>query len=178
MNIFVLDRNPKIAASMMCDKHVVKMILESAQMLSAVLDWQYDYINCAKGEPGDGGVIKQFGLPGYPKAHAKHPCTLWARKSKRNAMWLVEHMRALCFEYTARYGKFHKQDGLPMVYEAQLQYCVFEEKDQTEFVQAITNTDLHRDDPVEAYIEYYIQEKAHFAKWRSGLVPEWFSNAA
>lgn len=175
MNIFVLDRDPKVAAFMMCDKHVVKMILESAQMLSAVLDCQYD--DKHRGESND-PVIKTFGMPGYPKAHAKHPCTLWARKSKRNAMWLVEHMRALCFEYTARYGKFHKQDGLPMVYEAQLQYCVFEEKDQTEFVQAITNTDLHRDDPVEAYRQYYIQEKAHFAKWRSGLVPEWFSNAA
>ena len=178
MNIFVLDRNPKKAAAMMCDKHVVKMILESAQMLSAVLDWQYDYIRFSNEEPGCGQVIRRFNLPGYPKAHAKHPCTLWCRESKRNSLWLVEHMRALCYEYTARYGKFHKQHTLPMIYEAQLQYCVFEKKDQTEFVQAITNTDLQRDDPVEAYRQYYIQEKAHFAKWRSGNIPEWFSNAA
>ena len=74
MNIFVLDRNPSKAAHMMCDKHVVKMIIESAQMLSAVLDCQYR----SDRRGGDGPVIEQYGLPGYPKAHAKHPCTLWA----------------------------------------------------------------------------------------------------
>ncbi len=170
MNIFVLDRDPKTAAHMMCDKHVVKMILESAQMLSAVLDHQYK----KEHRGGDGPVIEQFGLPGYPKAHAKHPCTLWARASKQNAMWLVRHMRALCFEYTARYGKIHKQDALPMVYEAQLEHCEFELPCQTEFVQAITNTDLHRDDPVEGYREYYRKEKAHFCTWKHGDVPQWF----
>ena len=175
MNIFVLDRDPSKAAHMMCDKHVVKMILESAQMLSAVLDYQYR--SDRKGESND-PVIKTYGLPGYPRAHAKHPCTLWARDSKENAMWLVKHMRALCFEYTRRYGKFHKQDALPMVYEAQLEYCQFELPCQTEFVQAITNTDLHRDDPVEAYREYYRKEKAHFCTWKHGEVPEWFDDAA
>ena len=169
MNIFVLDRDPKIAAYMMCDKHVVKMILESAQMLSAVLDCQYK--DERRGDT-DEPVIKTFGLPGYPKAHAKHPCTLWARASKQNAMWLVRHMRALCFEYTRRYGKFHKQDALPMIYEAQLEYCQFELPCQTEFVQAITNTDLHRDDPVEANREYYRKEKAHFCTWKHSEVPE------
>ena len=34
MNIFILDNDPVIAAQMQCDKHVVKMIVESAQMLS------------------------------------------------------------------------------------------------------------------------------------------------
>ena len=173
MNIFVLDRNPKIAAYMMCDKHVVKMILESAQMLSAVLDCQYKDEYKGSDKP----VIEQFGLPGYPKAHAKHPCALWARQSKQNAMWLVQHMRALCLEYTKRYNKFHKQDVLPLVYEAQLEYCEFDSKKQTEFVQAITNTDLHGDDPVEAYREYYRKEKAHFCTWKHGVIPEWFDYA-
>ena len=173
MNIFVLDRNPRTAAYMMCDKHVVKMILESAQMLSAVIDYQYK----DEHRGGDGPVIEQYGLPGYPKDHAKHPCTLWARQSKQNAMWLVQHMRALCLEYTKRYNKFHKQDGLPLVYEAQLEYCEFDSKKQTEFVQAITNTDLHRDDPVEAYREYYRKEKAHFCTWKHGVIPEWFDYA-
>lgn len=175
MNIFVLDRDPKVAAFMMCDKHVVKMILESAQMLSAVLDCQYD--DKHRGESND-PVIKTFGLPGYPKAHAKHPCTLWARESKQNSMWLIRHMRALCTEYTKRYNKFHSMDGLPMMYEAQLQYCTFLYNKQTEFVQAITNTELRRDDPVEGYREYYRVEKAHFCTWKHGMIPEWFTNAA
>ena len=32
MNIFVLDKDPIISAQMQCDKHIVKMPLESAQM--------------------------------------------------------------------------------------------------------------------------------------------------
>ena len=74
-------------------------------------------------------------MPGYPKAHAKHPCTLWARQSKQNSMWLIRHMRALCTQYTKRYNKFHSMDGLPIMYEAQLQYCTFLYNKQTEFVQ-------------------------------------------
>tara|TARA_R110002020_G_scaffold32907_2_gene100751 strand:- start:8797 stop:9324 length:528 start_codon:yes stop_codon:yes gene_type:complete len=172
MNIFVLDRNPRTAAYMMCDKHVVKMILESAQMLSAVIDYQYK----DEHRGGDGPVIEQYGLPGYPKAHAKHPCTLWARASKQNSKWLVQHMRALCLEYFIRYQKFHKMDGYPLIYDAQLEHCEFEQPCQTEFVQAITNTDHHREDPVEAYREYYRKEKAHFCTWKHGDIPEWFSN--
>ncbi len=34
MNIFVLDEDPVISAQMMCDKHIPKMIVEAAQMLS------------------------------------------------------------------------------------------------------------------------------------------------
>ena len=76
------------------------------------------------------------------------------------------------------YIEFHKMDGYPSIYEAQLEYCVFPFKEQTEFVQAITNTDLHRDDPVEGYREYYRKEKAHFCTWKHGDIPEWFNNAA
>ena len=36
MNIFALAKSPEVSAQMACDKHVVKMILESAQMLCAV----------------------------------------------------------------------------------------------------------------------------------------------
>ena len=107
--------------------------------LSAVLDYQYR--SDRKGESND-PVIKTYGLPGYPRAHAKHPCTLWARDSKENAMWLVKHMRALCLQYFYRYQKFHKMDGYPLIYEAQLENCVFPFNEQTEFVQAITNTCL------------------------------------
>ena len=91
-------------------------------------------------------------------------------------MWLVKHMRALCFEYFKRYNKFHKFDAYPLMYEAQLKYCEFEQPCATEFVQAITNKELHRDDPVEAYREYYRKEKAHFCTWKHGDIPEWFSN--
>jgi hypothetical protein len=92
MNIFYLDRDPVIAAQMMCDKHVVKMILESAQMLSTahrVLDGD-EYAN-------------KMGL--YKLAHKNHPSTIWVRTSSENYRWLFNHYDALMQEYTYRYDK-------------------------------------------------------------------------
>ena len=99
MNIFYLDRDPQIAAQMMCDKHVVKMILESAQMLSTahrVLD-------------GDEYADKN-GL--YKKAHVNHPSSEWVRCSYQQYKWLYDHMVALMEEYTYRYGKHHATERL------------------------------------------------------------------
>ena len=99
MNIFYLDRDPVIAAQMMCDKHVVKMILESAQMLSTahrVLD-------------GDEYADRK-GL--YKLAHKNHPSTIWVRSSLENYTWLYDHMVALMAEYTYRYGKHHATERL------------------------------------------------------------------
>ena len=73
MNIFYLDSDPYVAAKMHCDKHVVKMILESAQMLSTahrVLD-------------GD-EYADERGL--YKMAHKNHPSTIWVRTSTDNYM--------------------------------------------------------------------------------------------
>ena len=99
MNIFYLDRHPIKAAQMMCDKHVVKMILESAQMLSTahrVLD-------------GD-EYADEVGL--YKMAHKNHPSTIWVRSSLENYTWLYDHMVALMVEYTYRYGKHHATERL------------------------------------------------------------------
>ena len=87
MNIFAVDTDPKIAAQQLCDKHVVKMILESAQMLCAVFP---------KGDAP------------YKRAFYNHPCTKWARESEENYEWLLSHAYAMCQEYTRRYGKVHK----------------------------------------------------------------------
>ena len=89
MNIFYLDSCPRAAAVQQCDKHVVKMILESAQMLSTAHHafWQHD-------------------VP-YKPSHRNHPSTIWARECTSNYRWLYDHMMALGDEYTRRYGKTH-----------------------------------------------------------------------
>ena len=92
MNIFVLDKDPYVAAENMCDKHVVKMIIESAQILSAVVDVRSGSF-----------LTEEYDLPKYPKAHVKHPCTIWAMKSRSNAIWVINHLEALSKEYTKRY---------------------------------------------------------------------------
>ena len=72
MNIFVLHKDPKIAAQMACDKHVIKMILETAQMLCTA------------------ARTKGAWAP-YKQTHKKHPCTLWAAATKANWVWLTTH---------------------------------------------------------------------------------------
>ncbi|NDH49048.1 MAG: hypothetical protein EBY41_00605 [Proteobacteria bacterium] len=172
MNIFVLDENPKTAASMMCDKHVVKMIIESGQMLSACLD--VNYLDEHRGND-DLRPSERLGLPQYPKAHVKHPCTMWVIESSANFNWLVRHMRALCLEYTRRYGKIHKLESTLMIYEAQKQYCKFAKDRRTPFKIAIKNTELHKPTVVSSYRNYYNMEKYTFAKWKLGNTPNWFS---
>ena len=165
MNIFCLDRDPYVSAEMMCDKHIVKMIIETCQILSAVVD-RYYYETCSKDE----------NLPQYPKAHKKHPSTLWAKESRDNTRWLIKHLHGLVHEYTKRYDKKHKMDSYYKKYIELVEKCSFPKKDMTEFVQAITNKDLHRDDPIDGYREYYNKEKSKFAKWKLGNVPYWFKN--
>lgn len=168
MNIFVLDNNPKVAAAMMCDKHVVKMIIETCQILSMVMDTNY------KPQFGSTPSI-QLGCPQYPKAHLKHPSTLWTMKSRGNYRWLVKHLRALCSEYRKRYNKVHKLEGLTMVYEGQEQHLEFESNKLQKFCIAITNKDLHHKDPITAYRNYYNMEKSRFAKWKLGNIPAWYT---
>ena len=93
MNIFYLDKCPVKAAQVQYNKHVVKMILESAQMLCTA---HHCY--------GDKDQVKN--VP-YKQAHLNHPSTVWTRRSKSTYMWLYDHMMALGDEYTKRYGKTH-----------------------------------------------------------------------
>jgi len=92
MNIFVLDENPTTCAQYHCDKHVVKMILESVQLLSSA----HHLHPCNNYTPP------------YKLTHKNHPSSIWTRTSKENYLWLVSLTRELCKEYTYRYGKNHK----------------------------------------------------------------------
>ena len=100
MNIFVTDSCPIQSARNLPDKHIVKMPLETCQMLAIIYsDWYY----------GVGKLYKQDGTP-YRTAHGafrKHPCTQWAAATPYNLAWLIRHGYALCHEYNLRYGKVH-----------------------------------------------------------------------
>ena len=161
MNIFYLDRDPEIAAQMMCDKHVVKMILESAQMLSTahrVLD-------------GDEHADKA-GM--YKMAHKNHPSTKWVRHSYQNYKWLYTHMTALMQEYTYRYGKHHATERLiePLGNFPKS----FKSSFKTYTDPPMCMPDHCKDeDTVSAYHKYYIMEKSNFATWKRRDKPEWFN---
>jgi Pyrimidine dimer DNA glycosylase len=100
MNIFVVDTNPYKAAEQLPDKHIVKMPLETCQMLSIIFSpWYYNW----------GTIPKADGTPYDTKkgAFRNHPCTIWAAESYENLAWLIVHGMALCDEYQYRYGKQH-----------------------------------------------------------------------
>jgi len=100
MNIFAVDQDPITSARSLPDKHVTKMILESAQMLSLVFSKHYWDI---------GTVSKVNGQPFKTEkgAFKKHPCTIWAAESEANCAWLIQHACALCVEFRHRYGHKH-----------------------------------------------------------------------
>jgi hypothetical protein len=101
MNIFVLDNDTRLAALYHCDKHVVKMILETAQLL------------CTAHRELDGDE-RAARLSFYRATHKNHPCAKWARETRANYLWLYDLLKWLLHEYTFRYSKVHKveRDGL------------------------------------------------------------------
>ncbi len=151
MNIFVLDKNPVVAASMMCDKHVVKMIVETAQMLCTVAR-------------NNGHEVP------YRSTHKNHPCTLWAGESRDNWIWLITHGLALCGEYTKRYGKVHK--SVTVIDHCARLNMSFDKTEQTPFRLAMP-PQYKQTCPVKSYRSYYKGEKSRFAKWKMGE-PTWW----
>jgi hypothetical protein len=144
MNIFYLDKCPYKAAELQYNKHVVKMILESAQMLCTA---HHHYDN------GDN-------VP-YKKAHYNHPSTIWCRQNKNNYRWLYNHMIALGIEYKARYRKDHLtitkcQEPLAC-YPPGMPDGKF-----TQPPQAMPDT-YKRDCAIHAYWLYYVYDKKHIA---------------
>ena len=100
MNIFVTDPCPIQSARNLPDKHIVKMPLETCQMLAIIYsDWYY----------GVGKLYKKDGTPYATTrgAFRNHPCTQWAAANQNNLAWLILHGIALCDEYYQRYGKVH-----------------------------------------------------------------------
>ena len=174
MNIFYLDKNPKVAARMHNNKHVVKMILETAQLLSTahrVLDGE-QYIDTSSGRR-----IKRWKLTSdkedflYKATHINHPSAVWVRESKENYEWTFNLFNALMLEYTYRYGKHHKCEFLRyhlIDLPKNISYDKF-----TEPPQAMPEYCKIPGDSVQAYRTYYILEKSSLAQYTRRNKPEW-----
>lgn len=151
MNIFALDDDPQLAASYMCDKHVVKMILETHQLLEIAL-----------------------GLSNSKWKH--HPAAKWAKLLYSNQCWLYIHGLSLCREYAARYNKIHSYESkylslsfnpLDLELEDLASY-------HTEFLQLVPDQ-FKNSDSVAAYRDYYQGPRIRkFAKWRLNNKPSWY----
>ena len=176
MNIFYLHEDPIQNVKWHVDKHVVKMATEYAQLLSTAhrfLDGEL-YEDRTK----NNHRIKRWKLPDerenvlYKASHVNHPCNVWVRESKSNYRLMYQIYMACLAEYTYRYGKIHgaskpsisllrtpnniKDIGLTEVPQAMPEYC------------KVTGN------PIQAYKNYYINEKNGFANWKNRTKPEWY----
>lgn len=154
MNIFVLDKDIKKCAEYHADQHVIKMILEYAQMLCTVLH--------------ENGIEAP-----YKPTHRNHPCTLWAGESLSNWKWLKELALAVNEEYKFRYVKTvdHKSATIIM----SLPEPPITDKGLTEFAQAMPKEYRVEGNPVQAYRNFYIHDKSRFAKWKKREIPDWWA---
>ena len=171
MNIFILSENPEEAARLSCDKHVVKMILESAQMLSTahrMLDGK---------KIGKNWMLKDDREQVLYKAvHTGHPCTVWTMKTVANYGWLYRHFRELCREYTHRYNKVHATET-KLLEVLRIPPTNIAEGGLTSFAQAMGSNPecIDYKNPVGAYRAYYQTKQDRFKmSWTNREIPSWF----
>ena len=176
MNIFVLHPNPKKAARWHADKHVVKMLLESVQMLySAHWVTYYPIILTRKGPfavsmlqknlptpPSLQSAPKQLKNPrqkGYRPVHVHHPCTVWARFSRANYIWLCRLALALAKEHNHRWPQ-----NPPSSCEAHAEWLLANVPDLPDYPLtpfAVAMPDIYkRGDPIKSYRAFYKGSKA------------------
>jgi len=176
VNIFYVSPDPVQAAQWMVDKHVVKMILESAQLLSTahrVLDGRE-----VVGKSKTGRNAKRWILDDardtvlYQATHINHPSAVWARKSVENYNWLAGHLFALGEEYTYRYGKTHKCFG-ELSYQLQSPPKNLTNYDMTTMPSAMAPEYVVSEDPIVNYRNYYKIGKARMHSWKNRQPPEW-----
>ena len=179
MNIFYLHTDTKECAKQHLDKHVVKMILEYAQLLSTahrLLDG-YEY----EGKSISGRKAMRWKLDDerednlYMASHMKHPSGIWCRETSRNYMWLYSLWRDLMKEYTFRYGKHHVAEKLIPYLDNLPKNLKFGE--MTPMPQCMPDQYKVPEDSIQAYHNYYIGDKQRFAVWTNRPIPEWYVHA-
>lgn len=156
MNIFFLDRDPEKCAQAHCDKHVVKMILEYAQLL------------CSAHHVLGSGTSEM-----YKPTHKNHPSAVWVRESTAHYDWLYGLWLQLRNEYTFRYGKEHASGRLwrELFHSPKMDWDGW-----IGDPPQVMPEELRGEDAVEAYRLYYAREKLGIAKYTRREMPDWLRN--
>ena len=159
MNIFHLDKDPILCAKWLCDKHCVKMVLETAQMLST-------------------GYQKEFGIKNdlYKPAYPKHPMTIWVGNSRGNFQFTFNLFKNLLDEYTYRYHKKHSSHKIYDLLNSKYNNWT------TNMFGMFSNPPLcmpeeyKTDCYITSYRKYYIGEKKRIAKYKFTKPPYWLGD--
>jgi hypothetical protein len=155
MNIFVLDESPMVAATYHCDRHVVKMVLETAQILCSAAS-----LNGSRNTP-------------YKPTHLKHPCVLWAAETRGNYRWLVSLGLELGNEYYRRYGKVHKSHEV--IRQMARDDGFLPNKPRTDWAQCMPDECRIAGDAVRAYRKYYATHKLPILEYSWTDAPSWLT---
>jgi hypothetical protein len=159
MNIFVTSECPVECAKNLDDKRVVKMVLETAQLLSCAIRLNIDETVC-----------DMYGI--YKVTHKNHPSSIWVRENRANYGWTLKHFKALCQEYTKRYNKRHKCEDKMEAFS--MASPVFKNEPRTPFANCAANKDLglsykHIEDVTQAY-QLYLADR-----WETDKkTPTWY----
>lgn len=187
MNIFYIDEDPKEIAKALVDRHIVKMPLESAQMLStahrlldgqavlAVSEYKKKVLHLLEGETWD--INRSTGKfiindeKCYKVAHAKHPSTVWTIESKQHYDWHFQLFKEMLDEFTRRYNKQHGCAKL-------LSFLQNSPKNIAEAGFRPPTPAMPEkykvDSVLESYRRYYAGDKWRFATWKHNIMPKWF----
>jgi hypothetical protein len=157
VNIFVLDLDPARAAEYHCDKHLVKMPIEYAQMLCTAI-----HLDC-----DSRGIERPDGI--YKPSHISHPCSLWARRSRDNWLWLQLLALEVGKQYNRCYGRWH----MSTILTHELECPDLPRIGLTEFALAMPEDCKVHDNAVDNYRQYYQSHKADIATWRTRTRPHW-----
>lgn len=155
MNIFVLDHDIERCAQYHCDQHVVKMILESVQILCTALNKK--------------GIVTP-----YKSTHLKHPCVLWVEESFDNFLWLKDLALFLNDEYRYRFDKQVDHQSISVLREISIYR--YARRGMTPFTQAMPAAYKIPGDTIAAYRQFYLAEKLHFARWTRREKPDWLTD--
>jgi len=196
MNLFYLDTDHDTNAQYHVDKHVVKMILEAAEMLSmahivarsvgfypdklptdeyreAVL-----YKSTFKDKAPEDRDIPYVGRD----AHLNHPSTVWVRSSSENYYWTYCYMHSLEME-----RRYRNPNGVPehkayMLTRTKLDDVpvVLARIPMTPFALAMGSMReaypeyINDADPIGSYRRFYMADKSTFASWKYREPPPWW----
>ncbi len=158
MNIFHLDKDPFLCSKWLCDKHCVKMVLETAQMLCTAYQRNY-------------GIKDDLYKPAYPH----HPMTKWVGDSGENFFFTIKLFGHLLDEYNYRYNKWHKSSKIILLLHSK--YKDWHKMSGKFTAPPLCMPDKYKlDDYVQSYRNYYIGEKMYFAKYNYSEPPFWLAN--
>lgn len=163
MNIFFLHFNTNKCAKYHCSKHVIKMILESIQLLCAAHHILPNKHNTY--------------TPPYKLTHKNHPCSIWVRKSQANYLWLCSLTRDLSKEYTYRYGKIHLCERNGYIHD--LFNNIPDIPDEKFFSPPLCMPDHYKNENIiKSYRNYYIYDKTRMLNWGGKVcnreTPRWY----